>query len=527
MKTTKIKISDIFLAALSGALTALSFPKFKLSFLCWISLFPLFFILLKKRPKTSFFLGLIAGFSFYAVLLYWIPSVPAHYGGLSTGFSLITYIFFMLFLGLFWALFALVFSKIHQSFSESIFFLAPFLWVSFEYIITHILTGFPWGLIGYSQYQNIYFIQMASVTGIYGVSFALVLVQSLFLLFVVHKKKPPFFFALSLILLIYVAGYITVKSTPKTEDTFKASVIQGNISSEIDWNKKTDEEIRNLFDRHLTLSRKAVEEGSRLIVWAELSVPLCFSCPYGIYEEFKEKIYQFVQETDSTILLGTNEVKKSPEGNSYYNAAIGLNPDHSTTQYNKMHLVPFGEYTPYKKVFSFISKFTHAIGELEPGSQYNFHFFRDIKYSSPICYEIIFPDLVRKFIKKGGSFLITITNDGWYGKSSAPFQHFCIAVFRAVENRRYLLRSATTGISGIIDPYGRILRKSALDEETFLTENITPLQKITLYTRFGDVLPIAGLTISALFLILALIKRRNERKKQRIHEYPSRATDKD
>ncbi|GAI85228.1 unnamed protein product, partial [marine sediment metagenome] len=143
---------------------------------------------------------------------------------------------------------------------------------------------------------------------------------------------------------------------------------------------------------------------------------------------------------------------------------------------------------------------THAIGEVTPGTQHTLHSYKGIKFGSPICYEIIFPNLVRKFVKKGANFLVTITNDGWYGKSSAPYQHFSIAALRAVENRRYLLRAATTGISGIIDPYGRILSKSELMSKTYLTGNITPSQALTFYTKYGDILPFGSLTLTAIFL---------------------------
>ena len=154
---------------------------------------------------------------------------------------------------------------------------------------------------------------------------------------------------------------------------------------------------------------------------------------------------------------------------------------------------------------------THAIGDVTPGTQYSLHQFKNTEFGSPICFEIIFPDLVRKFVKKGASFLVTITNDGWYGKSAAPYQHFSISVLRAVENRRYLLRAATTGISGIIDPFGRIIAKSELMTQTYLIGNITPSQELTFYTKFGDVLPRASLTLAAIFLILALAKRKDEK----------------
>ena len=168
--------------------------------------------------------------------------------------------------------------------------------------------------------------------------------------------------------------------------------------------------------------------GLCLLDWPEFSVPLCFSCSHGYYLEFKERLFQFVKETGCTLLLGTSEITEKKGKKHYYNTALCLSPDLSLTQYHKIHLVPFGEYTPYKKIFFFIEKMTHAIGEITPGKQHSLHTFKNLKFGSPICYEIIFPDLVRRFTKNGANFLVTITNDGWYGKSSAPYQHFFISV---------------------------------------------------------------------------------------------------
>jgi apolipoprotein N-acyltransferase len=510
-RSMKIRTVDIFWVVLSGAVTALAFPKFNLFFFSWISLIPLFLVLQKKTPGKGFLLGWMAGFSYYAVLLYWIPAVPSHYGGLSIPISILIYLGFMSFLGLIWAAFSLCFTKIHKSFPILSFFLAPFLWVAFEHIITHILTGFPWGLLGYGQFKNLYFIQMATITGITGLSFILVLFQCMFVLSMKLRKKAPFFAALSLVLLIHVSGYMSIKDIPTQKNSFLAAVIQGNVSSDIQWGQLSFEEIESLFNQHLQLSRDAALNNNDLVIWPEFSVPLCFGCSYGIYQEFKNRLYQFVQETGCTLLLGTNEKTETGGVTEYYNTALCLKPDLSQNQYHKIHLVPFGEYTPYKKIFSFISRVTHAIGDITPGDQFVLHDFKGNRFGSPICYEIIFPDLVRKFAKNGASFLVQITNDGWYGRSSAPYQHFAMAVLRSVENRRYLLRAATTGISGIIDPYGRILARSELMTQTFFYDTITPLHKNTVYTRYGDVLPYVSLTLMIFFLILAVIKRRNER----------------
>jgi len=508
-----VKAKDIILAGLSGILTALAFPKFNLFFLGWISLIPLLLALNRKKGIHSFFLGWIAGSLFYAVLLYWIPAVPAHYGGLSLGLSLLTYILFFLFLGLFWALFAVVYSRINRSFPKSSYLIAPFIWVTFEFIITHFLTGFPWGILGYSQYKNLYFIQMTTLTGIYGLSLILILFQSLFLKSIHFRTKLPFFSAVALILLIHIVGGISIGNISQTPNSLSAAVIQGNVPAKTDFNSLSYKKTFALFNRHIKLSQEAISQDSELIIWPELSVPLCFTCNFSFFNDFKDKLFYLAEESGSYFLLGTSEIKLSAEKNLYFNSAVLLSPDRSTSYYHKKHLVPFGEYTPYKKIFSFISNFTHAVGELTPGDKYILHEFKGVKFGTPICYEIIFPDLVRRFVKKGAQFLVTITNDGWYGKSSAPYQHFAIAVIRAVENRRFVLRSATTGISGIIDPYGRILSSSKLDTPTFLKALITPSDNLTLYTRFGGVLPCFSLTLSLLFFILAVFKKYDRKNK--------------
>lgn len=504
---TKIRILDILFALGSGILTALAFPKFNLSFFVWISLIPLLWVITQKTPRQAFVLGLIAGFGFYAILLYWIPDVPAHYGNLSWGLSLLIYVVFMLYMGLFWAFFSLVLARVRRSLPVAAYIVAPFIWIAFEFILTHLLTGFPWGLLGYAQYQNLPFIQLASVTGIYGLSFLIVLFQSLFVLSMKHRARRFFFTGLAIILLVHLSGYICLKTQPSQTDTFKASVIQGNVSSDIRWDSMSYEGIRQLFEQHLDMTEEAHQEGSSLIVWPEFSVPLCFSCSYGIYEEFKSRIYQFVRDSGKTLLLGTNETKRSGDREQYYNTALCLGPDLETSEYYKMHLVPFGEYTPYTKIFFFIDTLTHAIGDITPGKEFTLHEVNGIRFGSPICFEIVFPDLVRRFVKKGAQFLTTITNDGWYGKSSAPYQHFAIAVLRAVENRRFLVRAATTGISGMVDPCGRILISSQLDTQTYLSGHIAPMTRMTLYSRLGDAFAYIGLTLTLLFLILAMIRR--------------------
>jgi len=505
----KIRVPDILLAVSSGVMTALAFPKIELFYLGWISLIPLIFLLIKSKPLKGFVLGLISGFCFYALLLYWIPDVPIHYGGLSLGLSLLIYVLLALVLALLWGLFGLMISFFSAHLFNFTFILIPFVWISLEFLVTYLFTGFPWGILGASQYKNIPFIQFASLAGVYGLSFVMVLFQSLLVFSTkVKRKKALVSVSLLLAMVFHLAGLAVLKKHVPSEGSFTASLIQGNTPASTNFSTQSFEKTDNMFQKYLSLSSQAYQNGGELIIWPELSVPLCFSCQFEPYIGFSEQLFQFSEETKCTLLLGTSEVSRHKQANTYYNASVCVHPDHSLSFYHKMHLVPFGEYTPYQKIFSFISKFTHAVGNLTPGKEPKLHQFKDIPFGTPICYEIIFPALVRKFVKKGAGFLVTITNDGWYGTSAAPYQHFSLAVFRAVENRRYLLRSATTGISGVVDPYGRILTRSRLHTTTYINAEITPRKSLTFYTKYGDILPYTGLTLWLIFFILCFVRRR-------------------
>ena len=365
-----------------------------------------------------------------------------------------------------------------------------------------------WGLVGLSQYRNLPLIQISAVTGVYGVSFILVLFQSLFVHSLRTSRRLPFALGLILLALAHIGGFLSMGRVAPSGRSFSAAVIQGNVSSDVYWTQTGADKIMSLFEEHMDLTRRASDQGAKLVVWPEFSVPLCFSCDDPLYRSFKDILTGFVEETGTTLVVGSNETSGPPEAKLYYNSSLCLNPGRPVTSYAKMHLVPFGEYTPYKRILGFVEKVSHAIGELTPGPGPALHGFRDLKFGTPICYELIFPDLVRRFTKAGADFLVTITNDGWYGRSSAPYQHFANAVFRAVENRRFLLRAATTGISGIVDPYGRVLARSEIGVQTFLRETVTPSFALTFYARRGDVFAGACLTIAALLLIVACFKRR-------------------
>jgi apolipoprotein N-acyltransferase len=505
---------DWLLVAASGALTALAFPRPGWSWLAWVSLLPLFFVLTRHGPRKSFSLCFFSGFVFNAVLLHWIPAVPAHYGNLPSWFSVLIYLLLAGVLGLFWGLFGFLFARVKIRYPRLAFLLAPFIWVGVEYLLTFFLTGFPWGLLGYSQSGNLPLMQAATLAGVFGISFLIVLFQSLLILAWKLKLKAPLLAALGLVAAAHGAGWLALRQVRPTPQSFTAGVIQGNVPSDLNWGRMDDADIQALFQRHVELTRRAHKQGAVLVAWPELSVPLCFSCPDRFYARFKDELVHLARSTGSVLLLGSTETSPGPAEPLYFNSALCLAPRGPVSQYNKMHLVPFGEYTPYPWALSWVNRLTSAIGRLTPGRDYVLHRFRDMRFGSPICYEIVFPDLVRRFVKSGADFLVTITNDGWYGQSWGPDQHFAIAAFRAVENRRFVLRAATTGISGVIDPYGRVVARSELLTEAVLTAGVTPNRGQTFYTRNGDLLPLAGLTLGLIFFILSLSARPDERQKR-------------
>jgi apolipoprotein N-acyltransferase len=501
----------MLLAILSGVLTALAFPKFSFGFLAWISLVPLLVVLSGKRAGSGFRPAFAAGLVFYGILLYWIPAVPRHYAGMPFWLCLVIFLALIAFLALYWGLFGVVFVSVRRAFPSAAFLLAPFFWIACEYLLTHLFTGFPWGVLGTSQFENLPFIQVASLAGVSGISFVLLLLESTFVMALTLRKRAPFFAALGLLALAHAWGWHELKKASfDGPSKIRASVIQGNVSSDIYWEFAAPEQVRTLFSQHMALTRRAAAAGSGLVIWPEFTVPLCFSCQEDNYRALSAELEDYVRSSGLTLLIGTNETTGPPGNLLYHNTAMALHPASSRSLYFKMHLVPFGEYTPYKRVFFFIEKLTHAIGEITPGREPVLHEYAGFKFGSPICYEIIFPGLVRSFVRRGAAFLVTITNDGWYGTSSAPYQHWAQAVVRAVENRRYLLRAATTGISGVIDPFGRVLRRSRLMTQDVLTETISPSERLSLYSRTGDVLPLAGLTLAALSIILALFRHRKD-----------------
>lgn len=491
-------------ALLSGTLLIFCFPRFDIYSLAFVALVPFLVSLWGKSPGQAFRAGLLLGIPYFFGTQYWIYHSINHYGGVSLIPSLAIVFLLSLYLSLYIGLFGLLFSLKIRTSALPALFLAPVLWVVLEFLRSYALTGFPWSSIGYSQYRFLHFIQFADITGVYGVSFLVLAVNgALADLFIAKRRRQemplfhlaPTFTGCGLLLLgmiaVFVYGHYRLNET-RPGQTFRASIIQGNIGQDLKWNPMYQ---RNVMDTYKTMTVSASTQRPRLIVWPETAVPFYFERDVSLTEE----LFAFQKKLDACLLLGVITVK---DENRLANSAVLMDKTGTTRYvYDKIHLVPFGEYVPLKRILFFVNRLTQGIGEYVSGDSYTRAVTPFGEFGTLICYEIIFPGLVRKFYKDGGDYIVTITNDAWFGNTAGPYQHFSMAVLRAVENRKPLIRAANTGVSGFMDSNGRVIEASPLFKPCVLTADILADRTRSFYSRFGDLFLYLCMIVTVLLFV--------------------------
>ena len=284
-----------------------------------------------------------------------------------------------------------------------------------------------------------------------------------------------------------------------TGTPIRVGMIQGNVAQD---EKTQITRAAGIFQDYLRMTRQAIGEGAEFVVWPESSTPFRFEDdPFGALQ-----IRTLAQQARVSILLGSDQFVRGANGapTTFYNSAFMVRPDGTTGGvYRKMHLVPFGEYVPVKKMLFFAAPLVQAVSDFSAGDEATLLPVDGHLVNTAICYEVVYPALVRRFVTGGSELLTTITNDAWFGPTSAPYQHFEQASMRAIEEGRYLVRSANTGVSGIVDPYGRVLARSAIYEAAVLVGEARFLSTSTFYARHGDILAYASAVVTALLLLLA------------------------
>lgn len=508
-----MKKRDILLSLLSGILLILSFPNFNLEFLAWFALLPLFYSLEGKDLFYSFILGFITGFASFLGIIYWVIIAVHTYGNVPLILSSLILLLLVIYLGLFTGAFAFLYRLVQIRSGLQTTLLAPILWVALEYLRSFLLTGFPWANLGYSQYLNLPLIQIADITGVYGLSFAILLINAT-LFEVLHQWQKKSFLiqevgiAVLALLSLLIYGYGKMQSVDRQmiqNPPLKIALVQGNIDQSIKWDESFQKETMKIYER---LSFKVAEGKPDLIIWPETATPFFFQEA----KAYQPLVLDIPKKTDAFLLFGTPSYKIEKGKVNHYNSAYLVSPSGELVgKYDKIHLVPFGEYVPLSNLLFFIGSLGEGIGNFKPGNQiFNFSLPQG-KFGVLICFEIIFPDLCRRFVKNGADFLVTITNDAWFGKTSAPYQHFSIATFRAVENRVFIARAANTGITGFIDPKGRIVKQGGIFTEEAMNGTIRLSKNKSFYTLYGDVFAWICSGFSILLLGHALLQNRRKK----------------
>lgn len=503
---------------LSAILQVVIFPLPNLYMLGWIAVAPLLLALLRARepdtlqlregirllparPLQGFLLGYVCGIIWYAGSCYWIFSVMRNYGGVNTPAAVGILFLFCLYLALYHGFFGLVIAWLagNDSFSRRALLLAPAVWVAVELARTRI-TGFPWDLLGISQVDNIPLARIATATGVYGLSFEIMVVNVAFaaaLLLRRQQRRAVMAAALGAAVVLQGGRWIPASAIPVDHT---AILVQTNIPilEGSAWTK--DFFTATVNDLAKVSLDSARDSHADLIAWPENPAPF-----YTLDPLFRHTVGETAQLANAWMLVGSVGIENAGQASAqrFYNSGALVSPGGDwTTRYDKMHLVPFGEYLPFKIIFGFAGGLTKEVGDFTPGTARIPLNAGDKKLGVFICYESIFPDEIRQLAANGAQVFVNISNDGWYGDSGAYAQHLKQARMRAVENARWLLRDTNTGVTAAIDPFGRVIASIPRKQRGALVAPYALSNSSTPYTRYGDWFAYLCAIISLIAVIL-------------------------
>lgn len=490
MKTraSDISLVDIASSAATGLLLTASFPRLDWSLLAWFALVPLFFSISNAGPARGFKLGFLAGVVHHATLLYWIVGVISHYGHMPAVLCAGVFMVLVFYLSLYTGLFSMLLCSLRGKTLQPVL-TSPFLWVALEYVRSFLLTGFPWENLGYSQYKQLHLIQVSDILGVYGLSALIVAANgAIFEGLYAFSKKRGFLWrplvAVALLVTVFLAygGWRIgeIDRAAEAAPTRVVALVQGNIDQSKKWRASFQDKTLQIYG---ALSDAALDNNPDLIVWPETALPFYFLHD----EDLTGKTVRLVRRSKVHFVIGSPSFRRAGEEVRYYNSAYLVDPDGQVKgKYDKVHLVPYGEYVPLRRYLPFLGKMVEAVGDFESGREGQVLEWGQEKIGVLICFEAIFPALAAATAQKGAKLLVNITNDAWFGRSSAPYQHLSMVVFRAVENRLAVARAANTGISAFVDPTGRLLDETPLMEEAIRTRPLPLMNLETFYARHGD-----------------------------------------
>jgi apolipoprotein N-acyltransferase len=455
---------------------------------------------------SAFTLGLVTGIVYFTGTLYWITYVMAAYGDMATIVAVLINALLIAFQALFVGIFAMIVRRLVAQSGPTALMAAPLVWVTIELGRTYVFTGFPWVLLGYSQVTVLPIAQLASVLGVYGLSALVAGVNAAFAVLAVHRaptrmRLAPLATMAAVLVAVAIWGGLRLSRNELTAtgEPMRVGIVQGNV----DQSQKRDSRFAAaIFGNYLRMTREAIDQGAAAVFWPESSAPFMFSEDQVAAAQLRG----LAMENRVSLIFGSDEIERSQNArdipDKYYNSAYLVRPDGTTGGvYRKIHLVPFGEYVPLRRMLFFVSPLVETIGDFSAGTEAVLLPLDGHPISIAICYEVVYPNLVRQFVRGGSELLTTITNDAWFGRTSAPYQHFAQAAMRAIEGGRYLVRAANTGVSGIVDPYGRVLAQTRIYEPAVTVGEIRFLTATTVYSRIGDVFAYASAVMTVVLLV--------------------------
>lgn len=485
---------------ISAGLSIVIFPRWDFGWLAYFCLVPILLLVHGRKPSRLFLYFWLAGALFRLGNLYWIYHVIQHYSSLHPLVAGGIIALLCLMLGLTWAIFGYTMGRITARFHfQTAMLLAPFLWVASEWMLQ--LVQFPWSMFGYSQYNHPRVAQLSTIAGVYGLSWLILSTNAAIATAIVLRKYRYAQAIAVLFLCVVLYGGIQIGKQPEGPE-WTVGLIQGNIPQDVKINSQFADDVNR---KHIAMTEMLVQESHPDIVfWSESST---------LYElqnggEWSQQVFDLARRNHVPIVLGSDQVV----GEQVYNSAFLIQSDGSVWDgtYSKMYLVPFGEFVPLQKLFFFAGKVVPEISDFSPGTTYTLFPYQDKKFAIQICFEVVFPQLARQFARRGAGVLTTITNDAWFANTSAPYQHFAMAIMRTIECRRYLIRCANTGISGFVDPYGRVLKKTDIFVPAAITGKVRWLAGETVYVKCGDILVYLSLIVFVAALALSIFHRKNQ-----------------
>ena len=512
----------LLVALASGIFLALAFAPHDLSLLAWFAPAALILVSLDARPWVAFLGGFLHGVGFCAVSLPWIYTVMRVHGGLNPAEAAGVMALLTLAFSLFPGSFAWSVRQVSQKSMARACLAAPFLWVTTEFARTHLPSiGFPWNLLGYSVSNSLGLLQLVTWTGIFGLSFLVMVFNGLFAWLLLERTRRAWITWLIFAGLLFPIIVVGGRFVPAPVGRQWAHLVQLNLPQSgygTDWKQRHAADL----DEMESLSISAAQKAPGLVIWPEAPAPF-----YLRDAEFAARAARIAGASRSYFLVGVVEWRPAPgRWDGPYNSAVLLAPSGQPVfTYDKIHLVAFGEYVPWSSLLRFAKHLTAEVSAFKPGSTYAVGKLlypesasggrgAEGTFGVQICFEAVFPDLVRRFVANGAELLINISNDGWFGRSSAPEQHLAMARVRAAENRRWLLRATNNGYTVAVDPYGRIVARLAPDTRGVLTAPFAFRSDRTVYSRFGDWLAWLSVVASVGFLAAAFKRAKLETGKQ-------------